>query len=60
LHIIDVVHAEPVQFELDDFENLSVEALDQRDYLQIAVAHVICHDETMRGIPAKPRPKIVT
>jgi hypothetical protein len=39
--------AEPVEFELDDFEEMPVKALDQRDHLKIAVRHMslfgFCH-----------------
>src|SRR5438105_4210358 len=40
LHVVDVVDAEPVEFELDDFEEMPVKALDQRDHLKIAVRHM--------------------
>src|SRR6266699_2645608 len=40
LHVVDVVDAEPVEFELDDFEEMSVKPLDQRDHLKIAARHI--------------------
>jgi hypothetical protein len=33
LHVVDVVDAEPVEFELNDFEKMSVKPLDQRNHL---------------------------
>src|SRR6266566_7258365 len=40
LHVVDVVDAEPVELELDDFEEMPVKSLDQRNRLKITVRHV--------------------
>ena len=39
LHVVDVVDAEPVELELDDFEEMPVKPLDQRDRLKVTVRH---------------------
>ena len=40
LHIVDVVNAAPVELKFDQFEKMAVKPLDQRDDLEIGVAHI--------------------
>jgi hypothetical protein len=39
LHVVDVVDAEPVEFELDEFEQPPMKPLDQRDNLKVTIRH---------------------
>ncbi len=39
LHVVDVVHALGVELELDHFQELAVQALDERDHVKISGLH---------------------
>src|ERR1700731_5123363 len=39
LDVVDVVNAEPLQLQLDDLQELTMKALDQRNHFEVEVVH---------------------
>jgi hypothetical protein len=55
LHVVDVSNAKPFQFQLEDFEELSMQALYNRNGFQVLIRHYLSpHKRRSRNLNEKP------